>query len=464
MKDSILLLKEKYSEDYRELTVVLSKSFFRSKDGSIRPASDLLLKNNKENHDEGKRATFSPDSAMLTEEYYQDSQFFIPISRNEMRADCDKMKQWALDATTPERQTAVLNYLANGDLNKKLGELLAPCIKGSYLDLININENSLIDVDQKHIIIGVLKQGSSRDFAINERQTAPDDTNEINELVSSFTPIANPKEKLEEIYNWWEQSNCEQIINYEKQIYPNGKFFEIKNELPADNADNADKINWLKFILLATLQKIGRTKPEANRNFVEQANQKEWLKHLLEDRSWGALSFFDKYLDESIGSIKYHQWIYRIFDLKIMSTNFDDTIDVILNLGQREFDINASLNDMFNTKESHHYQSGGSQIYPLKPFLGIGCHFLMRELTRKGIIDNNGIYQHCYLPVERVRKLFEAMGCTFSDKPSNNSRVIHQFLVEQLGEERATFNKCFDIPFLMIAKDDNCKKRFGFSN
>jgi len=49
--------------------------------------------------------------------------------------------------------------------------------------------------------------------------------------------------------------------------------------------------------------------------------------------------------------------------------------------------------------------------------------------------------------------LLAKLGCTDLDRSLSDSPKIHEFIVEHLGEEQATFADCFDIPLRMVAKD-----------
>ena len=82
---------------------------------------------------------------------------------------------------------------------------------------------------------------------------------------------------------------------------------------------------------------------------------------------------------------------------------------------------------------------------------------------RLGTISSEHTYQHCYVPVGRVRKLLESVGCQDLDlntsQPWEHSSTIYEFLSRYLGD-RATFNGAFDIPFLIIDEDEELRNEF----
>jgi hypothetical protein len=140
---------------------------------------------------------------------------------------------------------------------------------------------------------------------------------------------------------------------------------------------------------------------------------------------------------------------------------------------------------------------------PLTKVLGIGACFVARELARAEVINptNPQLQDHCYPPVGRVRRLLidlltaaqrrlpslqrfcwksrtkcdavvtfiaqRSVGCTrLGDPPRTieerlgQSRIIHEFLCQHIGPERAHFGHTFDLPLLEVADDRELRARF----
>jgi hypothetical protein len=106
------------------------------------------------------------------------------------------------------------------------------------------------------------------------------------------------------------------------------------------------------------------------------------------------------------------------------------------------------------SKESAEFSSG-----PFAPrltrTLGIGAYFVMREMMRLGLLRQPLAHRYCYVPARQVCVLMESIDCPHlrSLDMAYRSPGIHQFLVEHLGEERATFGRGFDLPLLALAED-----------
>ena len=80
---------------------------------------------------------------------------------------------------------------------------------------------------------------------------------------------------------------------------------------------------------------------------------------------------------------------------------------------------------------------------------------MLRELMRLGHLNQSLAFRYCYLPAGRVRALLEDLGCSDLRRlpPADRSSAIHRFIVDQLGFERATFDRSFDLPLLALASD-----------
>jgi hypothetical protein len=123
-----------------------------------------------------------------------------------------------------------------------------------------------------------------------------------------------------------------------------------------------------------------------------------------------------------------------------------------------------SLRQILVSRTSELYQRGGPDAPPINRVLGIGAHFLIRELYRKNILTHEGGYCLCYVPNSRVRAVLEAIGCpNINEKDSSNedrSKIIFNFLKQKLDGHRALFKKDFDIPLQVIGYNRDLQIRF----
>jgi hypothetical protein len=103
------------------------------------------------------------------------------------------------------------------------------------------------------------------------------------------------------------------------------------------------------------------------------------------------------------------------------------------------------------------FQGGGPDAPPIKSALGMGACFIIRELSRKGIINNPLAHRFCYVPKESVRNFLIRLGCNdLKDEKDNSTRskLIYKFLVSHLGtQQRAIFDGSFDLPLLEVSEN-----------
>jgi hypothetical protein len=111
------------------------------------------------------------------------------------------------------------------------------------------------------------------------------------------------------------------------------------------------------------------------------------------------------------------------------------------------------IDEIIAPRTSSSFSGGGPDAPALTRGLGMGAHFAFRELLRVGVLDQPFAHPHCYVPARRVCALIDTLASSeIRALPSTaRSRAIHTFLVEQLGDQRATFIGSFDLPLLALA-------------
>jgi hypothetical protein len=92
----------------------------------------------------------------------------------------------------------------------------------------------------------------------------------------------------------------------------------------------------------------------------------------------------------------------------------------------------------------------------------MGACFVVRELVRTGVLTSDFSHPHCFVPTARVRRVFAAIGCEDLEQEHRRwevSPIIHNFIVDHLGDDRTTFCGDFDIPFQFVAEDADLQQR-----
>lgn len=428
IQDSIKLLKDKYMEDYNELSDALNLLLFQAKDGSKQTAGKLLLLNNKDNPDESKRATFAPDSAILSEEYSECVQAFFCLSRGEMQADSVRLKQWVLDADTIDKQQAVLQYLAYGELNSKLGELLTQdVIKGTYLHAINW-DNYYFDPNSRHIITGILKLGQNYDFPVDDK-------------IDFFPPTAvlNPQASLEELHSRWMDEKPELLRKYNLKVYGLENISALSFSL--NTLD--DRSRWMELLVLGAAHTLGRTNLEQHRGFIDFCRNRSYWETFctpkINAESW--LDIIDDFMAMDGDMGKFNYWMQLYTSIYQFSKHLDDYVQVFYWWNSKQAARN--INDLRRFRSNDLYAGTGMEPPSLEKKLGrVGFHFVMRELIRSKTIDNDDLHRFCFIPT--------SSNCDYMKEISfhgfKESEEIYDFIFEYL-KEKTTFDLAFDIAF-----------------
>ena len=83
----------------------------------------------------------------------------------------------------------------------------------------------------------------------------------------------------------------------------------------------------------------------------------------------------------------------------------------------------------------------------------------MRELLRHEVYetdDENAMAPYCWTPSGRVRDLLNALGAEIGNEPRmDDSPRIYEFVVQNIGFDRARFAGDFDLPLQLITRSEN---------
>ena len=274
-------------------------------------------------------------------------------------------------------------------------------------------------------------------------------------------PVPDPQRALEKIWTWWATEGDHFVRHFNERTYPEGKPPPLDRNFSPQ--DTLQRQHWLSLMMLASLQTMGRTNPEQHRNFLQQCGRQGWMDvfadpHLPADRWIGVL---DDYLGTQTYDIPFYHWmrqfvsIYQIARwLPEYAWNF-----LAIDKSKKRFDLDQAIRPAMASD----FSGGGPSAPPLTRALGIGACFVVRELVRTNVLQSEFAYDHAYVAVGRVRYVLARLGMTNLHGESasyRHSRQIHDFLLDHLGPDKAHFNRCFDLPFLEVAKDPELQTCF----
>ncbi len=438
--------------EYHDLRSLLDDIHFRARDGSAKPARELLLSNadDTENDDEPLRASFAPASNLLAGNYANGGIAFFKMCREPQGfiAPAQQLAKWGRAATDDAKRVAFLTYLLVGDLGPMVGRQASIIKSGSWLAAVeglDVLDRAAPTWSQR------LKVLTNLELIRQEWYQPPSPPPPLQTL--------QPREALEGIFDWWQKRGPGEIIRYEQTLYSSGQQLSLSKDFADRRDDLRARKAWLELLILGAAHTLGRTQDGQHRGFLKLCHDNGWMatfatpRHEYQADAW--MQAVHDYLDPQVHLPRYYHWMRLFVPIFQLSWWLDDYVDLFLNADRL---LPTMPFDQFlapNTAGA--LQGGGIIAPPLARTISTGAHFLLREMARGGLIENEGSLRHCYVPSARVRALMQRLGCHgLSDDGDSHARwsqEIYAFLKAHLGQERATFNNTFDIPLSIVARD-----------
>jgi hypothetical protein len=274
-------------------------------------------------------------------------------------------------------------------------------------------------------------------------------------------PVPNPQRALQVIWDWWSKKGGPFVRRYEERTYPDGAPPKLDRDfLPQDTLHRR---NWILLMILASLQTMGRSNPEQHRNFLRHCSRQGWMDVFADPRlpadDW--MGVLDMYLGAQTYDVPFYHWVRQFVSIYQIARWLEEYVWSFLAINK--FNVRFDLDWVTRPAMNPYFAGGGPSAPPLMRTLGIGACFVVRELVRAGVLQNEFAHDHAYAAVGRVRYVFARLGMTnlaVESSTYQHSRQIRDFLVDHLGPDRAHFNRCFDLPFLSIAEDPELQTRF----
>ncbi len=431
-------LEEEEREGLQELLLTYK---FGAMDDTAQSARELVIAHDVESNagdatetDEQLRAAFAPRNRVLAPAYLGMAVEFFRICRRELRAPVTDLVEWALEAQDESRQNAVLRYILDGGLGRDLGRDLREKKAGTWLEDFHdlVYYKDLVQ-ERKDELDGLLGGSSPKDDAL---------------AVPGLPPL-DPEEVLNRLYEWWLGARESETQDYERKVYPTGS---IELPAPSFQFDDIDhRKSWYSLFILGMTHTLGRSRPEQHRSFLSLCREKHWLDVFsareIEAERW--MKVLDEFIDNPQDSEQFSHWMKLFPSFYRVSKSLDEYIEALLAV--EYFESVFDLDDITSVRTSPRFQGGGIDAPKITGTLGIGACFVMRELIRGRTVSQPLAHRHCYVPSGRVRNFFSQLGCIFDNQDGAAASVlIHEFIVRFLGEEKATFQLSFDLPFISL--------------
>lgn len=432
---------------------ILEPLQFLARDGRYHSARELLIGHQTKGarddrrEDERFRARFAPAARILSEQYDAPGIAFFEACREKLDAGVRQLAEWVRQAADQITRKSALEYLAVGEQGRQVkDELLARGIRDTWLQ--NLAQEP---------VFRELDEGLQYHLA----ELLPRGYFQICSQPATAIHAPDPEKVLRQISAWWIEERTEWLPSYEKRTFPNGQLQLVTGD--AQNGAEPQRKDWTILFLLGLMHTMGRTQSEAHRGFLRECDRAGWLDMFAtsqrDPKRW--LGFIDNYLQDKVDETRFLQWMKQFVGIYQVSRYLDDYIEAFR--AADRFPEPFPLTDITEPRASKQFQGGGVAPPPLSSLLGIGACFVVRELVRRNVVTNPLIFPHCYVPVKRVRALLTLLRCPDLDAQSRRyelSPIIHHFLVEHLGGERAIFQRDFDIPLQIVAETPELQYRF----
>ena len=425
-------------------------SKFRARDEAWRHVRDLITESGGDD-DEKLICSFAPESALLHPDYRGASLEFFRVARRTSGygLKASDLGKWAPHVNSLDRRTAVLRYIISGRHGRDLAKVMCGDLpKWIPQPLERLLSDHLLtdwsDEDKKRLLIE-LGGHNVLDIAVEPPPLPP---------IDQPLPVGSTTKILEAIHEWWLVDGDSERGAYAARVYPG--FFS-----PATLRDSDERTPWFTMLALACLQSFGRTQDGQHRKFVDGGYRKGWWREIAESRppeetqpwlarldDWSATQF-----DET-----YHQWQRTLVDLYTIARGLNVYVELIRRFPQFVDEHGrASLDVILRPSESPLAQQLGLDAAPIERALGIGANWMIRELLRNTVYDQRDVIAmapYGWMPSLRVRKLLTSLGMLELPEKADkeDSRAIHDFIVNHLGADRARFGGDFDLPLQLITR------------
>lgn len=264
-----------------------------------------------------------------------------------------------------------------------------------------------------------------------------------------------PADFLQRVVKWWQADGLTEARRYNVRLYPDGVPFVQGPDYDRTRADHRKA--WLSLLMLGSLQSMGRTSPEAHRNFLSLCGSRGWLDTFstqsAADERW--MDSLRGYLTGHAEVLEYFQWMRGFASFYQLGRWLDEYVEVLL---QADRTGARSLRMLLAPGVNPDWQGSGLDAPPLTRTLGMGGPFVLRELLRGGALNSADLAPLAYVPTRRLRHLMSTL--MLRTLPENDveaaSRSIHHYLTQRVGEAPARFNGQYDLPFhILLGTDKN---------
>jgi len=400
-------------DEQAKIREVLRLCRFRTRSDVWRDANSVVIptsqnqpdRESDDARDEARRAGFAPPDWILHNDYLQnpDTLAFVLACRDKRNFDvASRLVEWGRAATTSEAKAAYEEYRLTGNLAGRLNALDPPVVR--HTDSTTTHSS--------------LTEGDDEDDHLLAGDAAPE---------SSWLFRPN----WEVVQQDWNANSNRYHAEWDQRLYPDdGVFFTLLDEEPRTEAQ---RVAWLTLLVRGSLESMGRSNWSQHREFLRLCQERGWLVRMAsssrEERRL-IVDDLEDWVRPAIQATEYYHWLRYLLPALLLAPWIEEYAFGLCALNRvSSFDPNRDLVAM---------RLGQARVDapPLGPYLGMGAHFVLRELVRHGIVTNDQVHSACFVPRSRVR---QQLGVSDSARHVDASQSIFEAL------EGRTFQLGFDL-------------------
>ena len=166
--------------------------------------------------------------------------------------------------------------------------------------------------------------------------------------------------------------------------------------------------------------------------------------------------------DGALDKLAYPQWMSLFPAIYQLSRYWKVYVRMLRSAGQRPASEHL-VTRLFEPLGDETLTGAGTHFEAPPAPLGMGRHWVLRELVRMEVVTGEHLFQHCWVPSEQVLKLLERFGLVRDEGLDNpdKARAIFDFMARVSGTENPHLHLAFDIPLRHVARSEKLRRRFG---
>ena len=428
----------------------------RSAAGSSQPlpslqvhhASPLQDESDGDLEDELLRSRFAPSNRVLDPSYIGCPEDWIVFRwlRAEHHVDTAEISRWYGDVEEDLRPAA-LRYLMDGRLrNPVLHRLVSLETRPPWLRDFDAVRRMLERVCEKQWRRQQLL-GAFFPEQVSEHVSSP----------RSGPPSTN---FFHQLSDWWDDSDVRTEVTtaYERRAWPEWlrRDGDISDRLQTESEDH-----WLALLILGACQRLGRKRNRHHRRFLELVHDHGyWSVFKTSDDSGAWMRMLREWQDAELA---YSEWMSLFPAIYQLSRYRDSYAGLLKSAGQRPSTM-YNITVLLAPREDPAMTGAGTRFDAPRAPLDMGLHWVLRELVRLEVVEDEHLYPDCWMPSEQVLSFLHRFGLQLpEDKMSNpeKARAIFDFMASRLGTKTPNLHRAFDIPIRHVASTSDLRRRFG---